>query len=518
MIVDFLRSFHLAPCRFKLGGQDVWVRWYKAVPGALPLPFESAFGSAVWITDYDEDKPPLGMQGPTPPGRGKVPSRYVWRPNRMAGAPPGQHWHGEPDWFLHGIPADAVPSEPLGVWCGRPLMEDEFLAEPSGDDDMLAGQIFADVPLAQPSGTDDINPGPPMAIFQLDKSNLGALSGTINNLTLPDSVIYLAQCAAPVVITGLSAGVNGQLVVLENQGPATLTLNNLDSGSLSANQMTTTDGTSEVLWQGTTVWLLYNLSDAKWRVAGILPAAKAKGGLSTATDTRVSVLNSTGTLGHVLNQRPSEPTGLAWGDLAGGSAGGGDLNYYRALTAAILPSTTRYYTNTYAFTANAGPMNPPADQIFLHPFISPRGGVLGRIASYASAVVVPGSKVLMGIYEQAGGLALEPSGRVVLATEQTVIAVGQVGDTIDFRCDPDRLYWLAWTWDGADPLTQFHGWTTPPSPFWPLFGSDDQLLPEPTAPLVIVAHMYDGTLPATIVSAPFAPTSNVPLVGVRYSS
>ena len=524
MIMDELRSHHIGPALMVTGsGEQFWVRWYPAAPGALAFPGLHAFGSMIWESNFAELHTGVGMQFPTPgmaladPAGGKRYTRYRWRRKRYP-APPGQHFRGLAEWFRHGLPADQLAQPPYTDLCGTPLMTEDGLAEPGGDDDVLGGQIFAGVALGDPSGDDDITQGPPVPTFQLTKSNLGALSGTIDDLTLPDSAIYTFSCASPVTITGLSAGVQGQLVVLENQGPAQCTLSNLDGGSSGPNQLTTDDGVSEVLWQGTTCWLCYNLSDAKWRVAGIMPAPKAKGGLSTASDSRVSVLAATGTLGHVLNQRPAELTGMSWGDLAGGSAGGGDLNYYRCREAASYPGTFRYYQNSYAFTRNTGPMSPDPGKIFLHPFVSPRGGVLDRIIAWCPFSGLIDSHVVLGIYEQGGGLALEPIALQVAIAEQTVNVLGEYGADIDFRCDPDRLYWLAFSWDGLDVTTQWHGWTTPPNPFWPLFGSDNTLVSEPNAPLMIIDRLYAPTLPSSITPVSFPPTSNVPLVGVRYGS
>lgn len=48
MIVDYLRSAYSTTCYFKKAGHASTIRWYRAPPGALALPFRTIFGSLNW--------------------------------------------------------------------------------------------------------------------------------------------------------------------------------------------------------------------------------------------------------------------------------------------------------------------------------------------------------------------------------------------------------------------------------------------------------------------------------------
>jgi hypothetical protein len=92
MIVDSLWS-HMAQLGelIAASGERFWVRWYPTRPDALPLPIPTAFFSPEW--DERRDPPPHPLDRKTD----------EWRPKKYP-APPGTHYHGDPSWFVSGLP------------------------------------------------------------------------------------------------------------------------------------------------------------------------------------------------------------------------------------------------------------------------------------------------------------------------------------------------------------------------------------------------------------------------------
>lgn len=98
MAVDMLRSFHSVPVWFD-ANQTIRanIRWYPCRESAKSLPIPSAFGSAVWEAHPDDwTKGPGVEAGP-----------LAWRRSRYP-APKGDHFHGEAEWYLNGVPASLV--------------------------------------------------------------------------------------------------------------------------------------------------------------------------------------------------------------------------------------------------------------------------------------------------------------------------------------------------------------------------------------------------------------------------
>lgn len=126
--MDALRSYHTTEARVVRGSSRHYVlRWYPAKPDALPYPGWSAFGSPVWEPDTDDE-----FSGP-----GVFHQPLQPRPKRYP-ALPGQHFHGEPDWFENGLPPSEVGKGDPDTICGIPAIIPEGDAEPGGESDIQA--------------------------------------------------------------------------------------------------------------------------------------------------------------------------------------------------------------------------------------------------------------------------------------------------------------------------------------------------------------------------------------------
>lgn len=298
MVVDCLRSFHVVPCRFREDSDELaWVRWYPCAPGAKPLPFPSAFGSAIWESRTLWDNSDLGMRFPIPPGSAKDPAPYHWRRAAFP-APPGQHWHGPVEWFQRGVPADA-PREYRRDWCGRPLMERPAEAVPSARGTMIGYRRHP-------------------VDFTLDKVTPTIVSTQQDDYPLPSGGAFRLSSTVPVVFTGFANGFNSRVVVIENVGAAFFQIANQSSSSLAQNRVCCLDGIATRVWPGYSAWLQYDGISQCWRELQNVPLIQTKGDLITATDSGPSVLHAGPLPGAVLTQDEDEPTGLLWTPLTQG--------------------------------------------------------------------------------------------------------------------------------------------------------------------------------------------------------
>lgn len=110
MIVDYGRGPYVAPCRWGQDGSgDGLIVWEVAQPDADVLPVETAFGSSVWEGIHRE----LGI------GPGEI-SRDGKRIKPVVSSRPGKHFHGQPEWFLTGVPADVIAGPTPLLVCGTP--------------------------------------------------------------------------------------------------------------------------------------------------------------------------------------------------------------------------------------------------------------------------------------------------------------------------------------------------------------------------------------------------------------
>lgn len=84
--------------RIFAGSDDtVTIRWVKCLPGAKPLPFPCSINAAsIWDSNLWTPQQPIGeaVKWGTP------------TKDDFTHHAPGQHWCGEPEWFLTGIPPE----------------------------------------------------------------------------------------------------------------------------------------------------------------------------------------------------------------------------------------------------------------------------------------------------------------------------------------------------------------------------------------------------------------------------
>jgi hypothetical protein len=111
MVTDILRCHYLGRVTGLVVGDQVYeVRWYPTAPGAKALPLYTAFASAVWEPDTFD-----GFEGP-----GELHGRNEWRGKKYK-APPGDHFHGLPEWFLDGLPQEVYDGPIIERDCGREI-------------------------------------------------------------------------------------------------------------------------------------------------------------------------------------------------------------------------------------------------------------------------------------------------------------------------------------------------------------------------------------------------------------
>jgi hypothetical protein len=110
--MDYLRSGYKGIIKpYAMSDDTIAIRWYRAAPGAKEFPLPTAFVSSVW----EDDRYSHTVVG-------EVLRTREWRSTKLpGGAPPGQEFHGDPDWWLHGIPAahrhDTPPNCYSPDWC-----------------------------------------------------------------------------------------------------------------------------------------------------------------------------------------------------------------------------------------------------------------------------------------------------------------------------------------------------------------------------------------------------------------
>lgn len=93
MAMDLMRSHGLSRARLLANSEEeTLIRWFPCAPGALPFPDFHATGYPVWEEFPDEFA-----------GAGVFLKDQEWRGKRYP-APPGQHFHGELEWFQAGLP------------------------------------------------------------------------------------------------------------------------------------------------------------------------------------------------------------------------------------------------------------------------------------------------------------------------------------------------------------------------------------------------------------------------------
>lgn len=109
MAVDVLRACRITRVRAIRGSDQLFrLRWYKCAEGAQALPLYTCFGSSVW----EDDRIPFV-------GCGEV-ELAEHRGSRLLPTPAGDHFHGDPDWFLDGVPEEVYLNPPLIPRCVEP--------------------------------------------------------------------------------------------------------------------------------------------------------------------------------------------------------------------------------------------------------------------------------------------------------------------------------------------------------------------------------------------------------------
>ncbi|WP_089779025.1 beta strand repeat-containing protein [Chitinophaga sp. YR573] len=98
-----------------------------------------------------------------------------------------------------------------------------------------------------------------------------AATTTVNNLALPAnaSFIRITGPTSSFTITGITAGLDGQMITLYNTVNNNMTLGNLNAGSSSANQILTMNGGNVNTNGAGTISLIYSSTDTKWIVTAI---------------------------------------------------------------------------------------------------------------------------------------------------------------------------------------------------------------------------------------------------------
>jgi hypothetical protein len=107
MEMDFLHAGYLGAIKPWAGSDDtIAIRWYRCLPGAKPFPFPTAFASSVWDTFAGGEQTDIG----------EVQAFRIWRATNLPHAPPGQEFHGDPSWYLNGIPPEHRNDPPPNCW------------------------------------------------------------------------------------------------------------------------------------------------------------------------------------------------------------------------------------------------------------------------------------------------------------------------------------------------------------------------------------------------------------------
>ena len=114
---------------------------------------------------------------------------------------------------------------------------------------------------------------PSSSASNLYTSTAMTLSGTANHNISFSSAGYVkfnSGSSSNFSITGLSAGSDGQILILQNVGTGNMTVRNQNSSSSSSNRIATNTG-SDVSTTGTgTITLIYDGTQGRWVVISVL--------------------------------------------------------------------------------------------------------------------------------------------------------------------------------------------------------------------------------------------------------
>jgi len=100
-----------------------------------------------------------------------------------------------------------------------------------------------------------------------------SLSGTYNNYSM-GSITYLKAnngSTNSFTISGVGAGTDGQMIIIQNSGSGNMTIQNLNTGSSAANRIVTGTG-SDLTTSGTgNVTMIYDGTQGYWIVTSFQP-------------------------------------------------------------------------------------------------------------------------------------------------------------------------------------------------------------------------------------------------------
>ena len=109
-------------------------------------------------------------------------------------------------------------------------------------------------------------------------------TGTQNDFAAPTSSVLLMNNASTATLTGITAGVSGQLLLILSKGAGSVVLNHADSGSSAANRFACSTGAAITLAAGSGAALLvYDGTASLWRVYQIGGGGGVAGATTTST-------------------------------------------------------------------------------------------------------------------------------------------------------------------------------------------------------------------------------------------
>jgi hypothetical protein len=470
MITDFLNQWGLVPTRLIAGSDEItWIRTFPARPDALAIPFPISTGSPVWITDYMVDDPPLGQQGPIPPGTEKRPTTWVPRRRRYP-APPGQHWHGLPEWFLTGLPADQLTPPPYLESCGAALIDADGSPECGGVVTVLPGPAMIDTGGPDETGVVDIHGGSMPANWLVDKVDLGSLdSGPYNDYDLGDGGVFRFTSSSPTAFSGFAGGLGGRLVVLENYGDFQATITSLDGASSAANQFRAINGTEAVIFGRSSLWMVYNTEEDHWVEIANVPYIRGAGDLITGTNDGPFLLR-VGDDQSVLTADSSVASGLKWKPVSELPGVGADWWYWPPGTEGDVPFT-RYVVAAYGVGGLAGNDSIQSNMLYVLPLPRPRGGTFSELHVYVVTPGIPPMYCSIGVYSNLGTGLAYPKDLLASAVDVDVSGLGDTTFPLDdsVTLEPGALIWIVLLADQPFNATIVSSVTTPGGPY-PILG------------------------------------------------
>lgn len=461
MIVDLVRSFSTVPTRvIAASGQVIWGRYYLAAPGALALPFPHALGHPSWITDYGVDDPPLGVQGPVPPGTPKGWSIWQWA-GKAYPAPPGQHWRGEPDWFIHGIPIPSLTNPPYPVMCDGTVMTGDGCTCGGG-----SGEITSLPPMGAQSVGDLVAEG--SSVYVLEQQTEPSLPLTTNDYVLGGGTGYRVTSAAPATVTGFAGGVDGRLILWENYGSSLITVLQESLSSAAINRVISIDGIGTRIYPGMTASWKYDGASQRWRELSSVPLVSQQADLLTSTGTVPAVLRA-GPDTSVLTADSSTLTGLKWAPIPGSAP-----DWFGWEPGEIgIPAYDRWQVGGFAVGDLVADVQIDSHVLYAMPLVLPQGGAIDLLAiTVGIANPTPGAFCWLAVYM--GGRPGNSYPTTMLGTEVQVPidtpGSHQAALSVPASVPAGSLVWLAlWStgrWNG----NCFGPGVGPTSYAWPVLG------------------------------------------------